>query len=73
MDLEVHTGKTKVKLCNQYVTDYYNALLWGNAVKYIIIAINFILRMFMIKICMFMGKPTYSEETELITTSVFVI
>jgi hypothetical protein len=61
-----------IEICHEYIDDYLEAMLWSNAVKYLIIGINFVLRVFIIKICIFMGRPTESEQTELITNGVFV-
>jgi hypothetical protein len=38
-----------------------------------IIAINYVLRLFIIKCIMYIGKPTESEQTELITDGVFIV
>jgi len=38
-----------------------------------IVAINFILRMFIIKLIIYIGKDTESEQTRLITNGVFIV
>lgn len=45
----------------------------SNAVSYMIVAINYILRIFIIKLIIFIGKDTESEQTKLITNGVFIV
>ena len=45
----------------------------NQAVKYMIIGINFILRLFIIKLITYIGKDTESEQTRLICNGVFVV
>jgi hypothetical protein len=62
-----------VKICEQYVWDYYLSLATNNAVQYMIIAINYILRLFIIKLIIYIGYDTESEKTKLITNGVFIV
>ena len=62
-----------VKVCEQYVMDFYLSLVTNSAVQYMIIAINYILRVFIIKLIIYIGKDTESEQTRLITNGVFIV
>lgn len=62
-----------VKICEQYVYDKYITLVYGQSVSYMIIAINYILRLFIIKLIIYIGKDTESEQTRLITNGVFIV
>lgn len=48
-------------------------LINDQIVKFSIIAINYVLRLFIIKLIMYIGKDTESEQTRLITNGVFVV
>lgn len=61
------------KVCEQYVIDFYLSLATNNAVQYMIIAINYILRIFIIKLIIYIGKDTESEQTKMITNGVFLV
>ena len=61
-----------VKICKQFADDQVDSIAYSNAVKYLIIGINFVLRLILINICKYMAKTTESEQTELITNAVFV-
>jgi len=69
MNLEIKD----VKVCNQYVWDYYLSFGTSSAVQYLIIAINYILRLFIIKLIIYIGYDTESEQTKLITNGVFIV
>ena len=60
-------------LCKQYFVDYWMSFATTNAVQYMIVAINYILRLFIIKLIIFLGKDTESEQTKLITNGVFIV
>ena len=45
----------------------------GQVVTIGIVAINFILRLFIIKLIIYIGKDTESEQTRLITNGVFIV
>jgi hypothetical protein len=60
------------QICNQYVWDQYISLAYSNAVSYMIIGINYVLRLFIIKLIVYIGKDTESEQTRLITNGVFI-
>ncbi len=62
-----------LNVCKNYKIDQDLALLANNAIKYMIIAINFVLRMFIIKLITYIGKDTESEQTRLICNGVFVV
>ena len=53
--------------------DYWTSFATGNAVQYMIVGINYILRLFIIKLIIFIGKDTESEQTKLITNGVFIV
>lgn len=61
------------KVCETYVMDYYKSLATNSAVQYMIIAINYILRLFIIKLIVYIGYDTESEQTKLITNGVFIV
>lgn len=69
---EVKDGETVIQPCKEFVEDIVKSLGWSNAVKYMIIGINYALRIILIKLCIYMAKTTESEQTELVTNSVFV-
>lgn len=48
-------------------------LFWNQAVTIGIVAINFILRLFIIKLIIYIGKDTETEQTRLITNGVFIV
>ncbi len=60
-------------ICEQYGIDLNANYALSNAVSQMIVAINFVLRLFIIKCIMYIGKPTESEQTELITDGVFIV
>ncbi|CDW86701.1 UNKNOWN [Stylonychia lemnae] len=62
-----------VKICKQYYMDGYLSFAATNAAQYMIIAINFILRLFIIKLIVFIGRDTESAQTKLITNGVFIV
>jgi hypothetical protein len=66
-------GSNKYRICNEYVWDQWISLAYSNAVSYMIIAINYILRLFIIKLIIYIGKDTESEQTRLITNGVFIV
>lgn len=45
----------------------------NNGVQYMIVGINYILRLFIIWLIIYIGKDTESEQTKLITNGVFVV
>ena len=53
--------------------EYYKSLATNSAVQYKIIAINYILRLFIIKLIVYIGYDTESEQTKLITNGVFIV
>ncbi|CDW85661.1 UNKNOWN [Stylonychia lemnae] len=61
------------KICRQYYIDYWLSFISSSAVQYMIIGINFVLRLVIIKLIIFIGKDTESEQTKLITNGVFVV
>ena len=60
-------------ICYDYIWDQYLILVVGQAVSYLIVAINFILRIFIIKLIIYIGKDTESEQTRLIANGVFIV
>lgn len=63
---------TSAAVCETYTYDLLIANLLSNAVSYSIVAINFILRLIIIKCIMYIGLSTESEQTKLITDGVFI-
>jgi hypothetical protein len=63
----------EIPVCKQYNTDLGYAFIANNIVKYMIIAINFVLRLFIIKLIIYIGMDTESEQTRLICNGVFVV
>ncbi len=61
------------KICHEYVMDFYSGTAASTSVQYMIVAINYILRLFIIKLIIFIGKDTESEQTKLITNGVFLV
>lgn len=62
-----------VTICNDYVWDQYLTLLYDNSVSYMIVAINYILRIFIIMLIQYIGKDTETDQTRLITNGVFIV
>lgn len=61
------------KICKEYVMDFYTGTAASTSVQYMIVAINYILRLFIIKLIVFLGKDTESEQTKLITNGIFIV
>ena len=61
------------KICESYVTDQWVGLGYNQSVSYMIIAINYVLRLFIIKLIIYIGKDTESEQTRLITNGIFIV
>jgi hypothetical protein len=49
------------------------AFVTTSAVQYIIIMVNYVLRLFIIKLIIYIGKDTESAQTQLITDGVFIV
>jgi len=62
-----------VKACHEWVEDKFKGMLFDRAVQYLIVGINFILRMIIIYLCCYIGKATETGKTKLITDGVFVV
>lgn len=62
-----------VKVCAEFVTDGVNLLFYNSAIQYMIVGINYVLRLFIIKLIIYLGKDTESEQTKLITNGVFIV
>ena len=60
-------------ICNRIFEDKMKTLSANQAVTIGIVAINFILRMIIIKLIIYIGKDTESEQTRLITNGVFIV
>ena len=67
------TPDTKDPLCKQYFMDYWMSFALSNGVQYMIVGINYILRLFIIWLIIYIGKDTESEQTKLITNGVFIV
>ena len=61
------------KICVEYNNDKYIALATSQGVSFMLVAINYTLRLFIIKLIMYIGKATESEQTQLVTDGVFVV
>jgi hypothetical protein len=68
----VKDGKSYL-ICNNYVWDQWKSLALSNSVSYMIVGINYVLRLFIIKLIIYIGKDTESEQTRLITNGVFIV
>ena len=66
-------GENKRNICEEYVVDGYVTLFYNQSVGYMIVAINYILRLFIIKLIIYIGKDTESEQTRLITNGIFIV
>jgi hypothetical protein len=60
-------------MCDKYNGDLQGVLINDQIVKFAIIGINVILRMLIIKLIMYIGKDTESEQARLITNGVFIV
>lgn len=67
------TGANPYRICNKYVWDQWMSLVYSNSVSYMIVGINYVLRLFIIKLIIYIGKDTESEQTRLITNGVFIV
>lgn len=61
------------EICSLIATDKIKGLVANQMVTIGIVAINFILRMFIIKLIIYIGKDTESEQTRLIANGVFIV
>jgi len=61
-----------VELCYEYIYDTWFALIMSNAVSYLIVGINYGLRVAIIIIIVILGLDTESEQTKVITNGVFI-
>lgn len=66
-------GDSSDPICDRLASDKFKTLGANQAVTIGIVAINFILRMFIIKLIIYIGKDTESEQTRLITNGVFIV
>lgn len=60
------------ELCSTYFYDYYYALFFSSAMSVAVVAINSILRIFMIILIKWIGEDTHSAQLKSITNGVFV-
>lgn len=60
-------------ICREYVEDQIASLGWTQAAGQAIVVINYVLRLFIIKLIIYIGKDTESEQTRLITNGVFIV
>jgi hypothetical protein len=65
--------KIDSNLCDMYNGDQLSIHFSNQSVKFLIIAINFVLRILIIKLITYIGVDTESEQTRLITNGVFVV
>jgi len=63
----------KENICEKFNSDKLNGFILGQVVTFGIVAINFILRLLIIKLIIYIGKDTESEQTRLITNGVFIV
>jgi len=49
------------------------SLGYSTSVSYIIVAINYVLRLFIIKLVQYIGLGTESEQTTVVTDGVFIV
>jgi hypothetical protein len=66
-------GFESAQICKPMGEDYLWAFGLSNSVSYFIIGVNYVLRIFIILLIQYIGKPTESEQTQLITDGVFVV
>ena len=60
-------------ICDKYFGDLQGVVINDQIVKFAIIAINYVLRLIIIKLITKVGYDTESEQTRLITNGVFVV
>ena len=60
-------------ICKTYIEDNYLSIFYNQLASYSIIVINYVLRLFIIKLIIYIGKDTESEQTRLITNGVFIV
>lgn len=60
-------------ICYEYGKDLETAYMLGQGVSQAIVVVNFILRLFIIKLIQYIGKDTESGQTLLITYGVFIV
>lgn len=72
IEMEVEVRGKKQQICKAFIEENLLAYSLSKSVGYMIIGINFVLRLILIGICKYVAKPTESEQTELITNIVFI-
>jgi hypothetical protein len=60
-------------ICTQYTNEKYLALFMSQSISQIIVAVNFVLRLFIVKCVQYMGLDTESSQTQRVTKGVFVV
>lgn len=60
-------------ICNEFVQDNLRNLFFSRSVQFMIIGINYVLRLFIIKLIIFIGKDTETEQTRLTTNGIFIV
>jgi len=60
-------------VCKQFNNDMWYSFVLSTMVQYMIIAINYVLRVFIIKLITYIGMDTESEQTRLICNGVFIV
>ena len=60
-------------ICQQFVKDKLRSLAFSKTAQFLIIGVNYILRLFIIKLIIYIGKDTESEQTRLIANGVFIV
>jgi hypothetical protein len=68
-----YKGLDTENICATLASDKLGMLVNNQIVTISIVAINFILRLFIIKLIIYIGKDTESEQTRLIANGVFIV
>ena len=67
------TGKSAMEpICAKYARDTFNAKMIGYSMSFIIVSINYFLRLIVIKWVKWIGHDTHSSQIKAITNGVFI-
>ena len=68
-----HTNKnTEAQICKKYFSDTFNAKIIGYSMSFVIVSINFVLRLVVINWVKWIGHDTHSSQIKAICNGVFI-
>ena len=60
-------------ICKRFIEDNYMSIFYNQLASYSIVIINYVLRLFIIKLICYICNHTESAQTRLITNGVFIV